>query len=544
MKRTILVALLILVSAMAHAQDEEQSKRSNEDGGKEGIFEKYGISEEIPKLGLSSLAQGENLLEHVERTLTYDGETVSTEVFLIRSTDAKGNIDLRMKYEPERLGEDTNLIKRLEELTKVEYLLKAYSQSYDKDSVEVFERNNGDLEIHFNYAAYQLPQPIAYFRFMRVVILVRDGEPLSMRTTNSAPFVYERGFTVEDYVQDVVFGHLPNGKLVVKEKRIRTSGTRKKKPMQLDTLIKTIAFYDLDETTILDQDLVARASDPRIREERINLERPLPLMADLVRRQGIDVPLPYGVALSYRYQAMDIGFTTFNIADVNLDKYFDPGQTIGEIDAQAVSIRGGVNILPFWHVFALVGKIKVEADVDAQYTGAIEDDLKDRFGTIGAIAICRTAEAAGLDVCSPGRIQVPIRLDYDSAGIGTTLSMGYRNYFASLTGTYVRTRREGNASWGDGILTAQPMLGYQFLRSRAQMFVGAEYQDLDYTLEGDLGFVPEIGRNFTYSVGVTLNRWAYLVGFNKQIGKHYNLALLVNAGESRESITVNFGYNW
>ena len=449
-----------------------------------------------------------------------------------------------MKYEPERLGEDRNLIKRLEELTKVEYLLKAYSQSYDKDSVKVFEQENGDLEIHFNYAAYQLPQPIAYFRFMQVVLLVRDSKPVSMRITNSAPFVYESGYTVRDYVQDVVFGQLPNGKMIVKEKRIRTSGTRKKKPMQLDTRIKTIAFYDLDETSILDQDLVTKVSDPRIREARVNLKRPLPLMADLVRRQGIDVPLPYGIALSYRYQSMDIGFTTFNIADVNLDKYFDPGQSIGDIDAQAVSIRGVVNILPFWNVFGLVGKIKVEADVDAQYTGAIEDDLKDRFGTIGAIAICRTAEAAGLDVCSPGRIQVPVRLDYDSAGIGTTLSMGYRNYFASLTGTYVITRREGGASWGDGILTAQPMLGYQLLRSRAQIFVGAEYQDLDYTLEGDLGFVPEIGRNFTYSVGVTLNRWAYLVGFNKQIGKHYNLALLFNAGESRESITVNFGYNW
>jgi hypothetical protein len=314
--------------------------------------------------------------------------------------------------------------------------------------------------------------------------------------------------------------------------------------MQLDTRIKTIAFYDLDETTILDQDLVSRVSDPRIREDRINLERPLPLMADLVRRQGIDVPLPYGVALSYRYQAMDIGFTTFNIADVNLDKYFDPGQTIGEIDAQAASIRGGVNILPFWNVFGLVGKIRVKADVDAQYTGAIEDDLRDRFGTIGAIAICRTAEASGLDICSPGRVQVPIRLDYDSAGIGTTLSMGYRNYFASVNGTYVRTRREGTATWSDGVLTLQPMLGYQFLQKRAQIFVGAEYQDLDYTMEGDLGFVPEIGRNFTYSVGVTLNRWAYLVGFNKQIGKHYNLALLFNAGETRESITVNFGYNW
>lgn len=543
MKLSLRAVLLILFAACSFVKADKTPKRSNDTAPNQNIFQKHGISEEIPKLGISNLSQGNNLLEHVARTYSYDGETRTSEVFLIRSTDAKGNIDLRMKYDPEKMNEEGSLIKKLEELSKTEYLLKSYSKSYDEDSVKVVDHGNGNLDISFDYAAYQLPQPIAYFRFMQVVLLIRDGKPFSMRITNSAPFVYEKGYRVTHYKQDVVFDTLPDGKFIAKEKRIYTSGTRNGTPMQLDTLIKTIAFYD-DETFILDPDLVSVASDPRIREEKINLQQRLPLMADVVRRKGIDVPLAYGVGLSYRYQRMDLGFTSFNIMDINLDKYFDPEESIGQIDVQAASIRGGVNILPFWNVFGLVGKIYVDAEVDAQYTGAIEDDLIDRFGPIGAIAICKTAQAAGLNICSPGRVVVPINLEYDCAGIGTTLSMGYRNYFASLTGTLVKTRLEGKATWSEGAITAQPMLGYQFLKWRAQAFLGAEYQSLDYTLEGNLGYVPEIGRDFTYRVGVELNRWAYLVGFNKQFGKHYNCTVLFNKGETRESITLNLGYNW
>ena len=129
-------------------------------------------------------------------------------------------------------------------------------------------------------------------------------------------------------------------------------------------------------------------------------------------------------------------------------------------------------------------------------------------------------------------------------GLGTTLSVGYRQFFASCTGSYTRTVRDGTVNWNEGIVTLQPMVGYQFLQYRAQLLVGAEYQGLDYTMSGNLGYIPEIDREFTYDVGVELNRWAFLAGFNKQVGKHFNITGLYNKGKTRESFTVNVGYQW
>ena len=174
----------------------------------------------------------------------------------------------------------------------------------------------------------------------------------------------------------------------------------------------------------------------------------------------------------------------------------------------------------------------------------MKDVFEDKLGVVGGKLACSAVAGAGVDLCSPGEVSVPLHLDYDVAGIGTTLSVGYKEFFASVTATYSATRLEGQDNWGDGILTIQPMLGYQFLDSRAQVFVGAEYQGLKATMSGNLGYIDALGRDFTYDVGVELEQWAYLVGFNKQIGRNYNITALYNKGETRSSFTINFGYRF
>lgn len=136
---------------------------------------------------------------------------------------------------------------------------------------------------------------------------------------------------------------------------------------------------------------------------------------------------------------------------------------------------------------------------------------------------------------------MPIHLEYDLRGVGTTLSVGYKEFFASVTGTYSQTRLKGLDDWGDGIVTVQPMLGYQLVDYRTQFFVGAEYQGLDSRMDGR---VKTGDIEFDYDIGVELNEWAFLTGFNKQIGKNYNLTMLYNKGETRDSLTLNLGYRF
>ncbi|WP_448211764.1 hypothetical protein [Colwellia sp. MEBiC06753] len=544
----LVTSLLLYVFAFSTMAMNEQStfdvSATPQDNLQESIFEKYGISPDLPKLGITSLSQGDNIVEHVNRVITIDGNEHKAEVFLVQTIDKIGNIDLRIKYHPNNFTDDKNVVDEIEKITKTEYLLRSYSQSYDPKSVNVIETGDNKVVVSFNYSKYQLPQDIAYFRFMHVDLEVVDKKPSQMVITNNKPFFYQ-GHYINDYRQVIHFAQLADGVTTIDHKVIEAKGSYNTKPSSIKIKIKTVAIYD-DELgdIVVDEKLLSEVSDPRIREQKVALDRMFPLMADLVRRQGIDVPLPYGVSLAYREQNLDVDFNSFDIMGVNLDHYFDPGSSFGEVSAKSLSLRGDINILPFWNVFAVVGKVDVDAFVDASYTGNIKTALEERFGKLGAALACKAAQEAGADVCNPGRVKLPLDLDYDVVGLGTTLAVGYKEIFASVTATYTSTRLKGHHSWGDTIATFQPIIGYQLLDYRAQVFIGGEYQDLKANMEGNLGPIEGLNRDFTYDVGVKLHKWAYLVGFNKQIGKHYNLTVLYNKGDTRDALTVSLGYRF
>lgn len=508
------------------------------------VFNRYGISDDLPRLGLSSLTAGEHLVEHVERTITIGDQVRKSRVFLVKDTDEKGNIDLRIKYNPSELDEQDDAISEIERNTRTEYRLRDYAQSYDPNSVEATDLADGTSIVSFNYSKYGLPQDIAYFRFMRVDITVKDGVPQLMTITNAQPFDYE-GVHVESYRQTITFSSLGSGKQILSKKAIEISGTKKKQPVHITSIAEPVALYSEERgVDIIHQTLLTEVSDPRIREVSVKLDRIFPLMGDIVRRKGIDLPLPYGVSVAYRNQNMNIPFNDFTIDGVRLNDLFDPEDSIGTVKAESLNIRGDVNILPFWNVFGYIGKINVDAKVDAEYTGAAGEFIRDKLNQLPMLPglgdkFC-DSESYGL-LCDTGRVGIPLHLEYDLRGVGTTLSVGYREFFASVTGTVSQTRLKGTTDWGDPIANIQPMVGYQLVDYRAQLFVGAEYQGLEPRMAGH---VKTGDIEFDYDIGVDLNKWAYAVGFNKQFGRNYNLTFMVNKGETRDAMTLNFGYRF
>ncbi|WP_284203909.1 hypothetical protein [Psychromonas marina] len=553
-QRTIiaLTASLLTIFCVPYANAEEEKISESivepqlvdpkEKPGK-AIFTKYGIADDIPKLGLSSLTQGQHLVEHVKRSVQIDEQISQSEVFLVQNTDEKENIDLRIKYNPVNLAKEEDVIEHIQDNTRTEYRLRDYIQSYDDKSVKAVELENGHVEISFNYSKYGLPQDIAYFRFMRVKIDVKDGQPLSMVLTNSQPFTYDK-YTIHTYHQKIIFKTLPSGKVLIKRKSTVLDGeTKKNKTFKLTTITTPVAYYDDDEITVLDEKLLLEASDPRMREARVKVDNLFPLMGDMIRRKGIDIPKPYGISVSYRKQEMEFAFTDFNVLGIDFNDLFDPSKSIGTVSAESLVLRGDVYILPFWNIYGLFGKIKVEANVNADYTGKagdiIKDKLNDKLTGLGD-AFCKEVTF----VCEQGNLNIPLQLQYDVVGFGTTLAVGYREFFASVTGTYSMTRLEGNSEFSEGILTVQPMLGYQLVDYRTQFFVGAEYQGLKPYTSGTIDSVEVNGEKFNFNVGIDLEKWAYLVGVNKEFGKNYNVTVLFNKGETRTAGTVNFGYRF
>ncbi|MEZ9322121.1 hypothetical protein AB4161_17440 [Vibrio sp. 10N.286.51.E5] len=531
-------ALLLTTPNFASAAETNTYSEVMEKG--RALFDKYGISHDLPKLAISSLVQGEHLVEHAHRTIQIGDEVRDSSVYLIKNTDSKGNIDLRVKYNPQELDENEKLIDEIEEFTRTEYRLRNYAESFDPSSVKVNEKDNGDVTISFNYSKYGLPQDIAYFRFLNVDIELVGGTPKRMVITNDKPFNLGKS-KVDTYYQVIDFQTLDSGKVVIERKTTNIEGTSKTKPMTMSAVTEPVAIYEDDNgVNVLHEERLKEVSDPRMQEASVKLDRVFPLMGDMVRRQGIDLPLPFGVSVAYRNQDMNLPMTDYVIGGVRLNDLFDPEDSVATVKAESLSIRGDVNILPFWNVFGYVGKVNVDANVDASYTGAageyLQDKLNNKLPGLGD-KLCEGVSA----LCNSGRLNVPLHLEYDLRGVGTTLSVGYKEFFASLTGTYSQTRLKGMDDWGDGIVTIQPMLGYQLVDYRAQFFVGAEYQGLDSRMQGT---VKTDDIEFDYDVGVDINQWAFLTGVNKQIGKHYNMTVLYNKGETRSAVTLNLGYRF
>ncbi|UPR58600.1 hypothetical protein ITG10_22710 [Vibrio sp. ED004] len=531
-------ALLLTTPTFASAAETNTYSEVMEKG--RALFDKYGISHDLPKLAISSLVQGEHLVEHAHRTLQIGDEVRDSSVYLVKNTDTKGNIDLRIKYNLKELDDNENLLDEIEAFTRTEYRLRDYAESFDSSSVRVKEIDDNKVIISFDYSKYGLPQDIAYFRFLNVDIELIDGQPKRMLISNEKPFKHHT-YKVESYKQEIEFHTLPTDKLVIARKTTEVVGTTKNKPMKMTSIVEPVAFYEEDNgVQVVNEARLQEVSDPRMLEASVKLDRVFPLMGDMVRRQGIDLPLPFGVSVAYRNQDMDIPMTDYVIGGVRLNDLFDPEDSVATVKAESVSIRGDVNILPFWNVFGYVGKVNVDANVDASYTGAageyLKDKLNDQFDGAGDL-LCREVSA----LCNRGRLNVPLHLEYDLRGVGTTLSVGYKEFFASVTGTYSQTRLKGLDDWGDGIVTVQPMLGYQLVDYRAQFFVGAEYQGLNSRMQGT---VKTDDIEFDYDVGVDIDQWAFLTGVNKQIGKNYNMTMLYNKGETRSAVTLNLGYRF
>ena len=557
-KKSLLCILVILTPSFSWAEPNSTEGDTDDD-----LIKQHGIPSHVLKFGISSLTSGDHLVEYVKKTAVIDGEKSESSFFLVQTVDNDSNINLRIKYFEDsldsvkygdglslQLGE--NRLSSLESLMRTEYKLRQYSESYDKSTLSVKTLSDNTEVVRFKYSKYGLPQDVSYFRLLWVDIHLVDGSPVKMVLTNEQPFKYN-GVDVEDYKQVVNISKLENGNYFVDNKYIIATGKRNGKPATLRIDIIPVAFYDdVLGVIIKDEELLRTVSDPRIKEVEVDLDSTFPLLGDWVRRQGVDIPMPYGLSASYRYQDMDLGFSDFNLGlgalgYLNLNSDFNPEESFGSVIAESFTVRGDVYILPFWNVYGLVGKIKVNALVDAKYTAETMNKLKTRLNTLVPGAgneLCDQLSEGGFPVCNSGRLGVPVNLRYDLIGVGTTLAVGYREFFATINATYSQTRLEGKDNWSDGLLVVQPMLGYQFVDYRAQFLVGAEYQGIDARMEGSLGYIEQLKGDFEYDIGVKLNNWAYVVGFNKQFGRHYNATVLYNIGESRESITFNFGYRF
>ncbi len=536
LKQCICIALFATTPAMAEsvAANNSQVADAELSDNKRDIFKELNIPKHLPSLALSDLGQSSNFIEHMDKTFTVGDKVKQSNLFLVTSEDTKGNIKMKIKYNPNQLDGRRKVLEDLEKLALTEYKLRQHAAIYNPKSVKLSRNDKGQDVVSFNYSKYALPQDIAYFRFLQVELIVEQGQVKTMVISNNKSFKHHYGKVIQ-YRQEIEFDQLDNGEYVILSKQTNATGECKGKPCEMDITVTPVAFYHDDLGVVVKQEaLYEQLSDPRIEEKDVKLHRVFPILGDAVKRRGIDTPLPYGISMAYRNQDMDVDFSSFSVFGLSpefMGKFFDAEESHAQVNAESFSVRGDVYILPFWNVYGLLGKVDVNADVSARFNG-----IDQCLGVvIGDKCLGDKIEIPEFD------LHVPLHLRYNVYGVGTTLSVGYRQFFASLTGTYTVTKLEGSDGEGGSLVTVQPMLGYQMPEYRAQFFVGAEYQGLGDTMDGTVVFGDV---EMDYNVGVKVEQWAYLIGFNKQFGKHYNLTGILSAGEDRTAATLNFSYRF
>jgi hypothetical protein len=262
--------------------------------------------------------------------------------------------------------------------------------------------------------------------------------------------------------------------------------------------------------------------DGRAQTERRWWDHKMPFMAQKVVDMGYDLPLPYGLRVSYvnvdQDQLLDNLWVGFNGSE---KAYLD---WVEFTNAQSVNdtVQGifDVWVLPFMNVFGVLGKIDGHAPVDVVIDGN---------GFLGQL---------GIDCSKPGNVVIcnvlqdkqfllPIDAQFEgnNYGIGVTLAGGWNGYFVTLPITYVYADMEGSNTDG-AVISASPRFGKVYnLGSKGNLafYLGGSYLDSDLTVDGSVT-VP--GTEFTIDYTIdqkNKDKWTAVLGANWDISNRWSI---------------------
>lgn len=516
----------------------------------EELLEKYNIDPDILHSGFSSMFLKQRYSYKLDITVIDDKGVHEDHLYGFFEPETEFGIDHYFMFRPDQLevgnkGEYKDL---LNNIMKTQNRLTQMGNSFDPKSLKVIYENEQDTVLAFKFIDYGIPQDIAYLRLLTGHIMIRDGELKSIVLTNDRDF--RKSFaTISNYRQESTFIRNSQGELIKDSASLSFEGKRWGKTRKVEMRSNFIEFENkggVKHTVRPDEKTkVARLTEAgELETVRVNLDRMFPIWGAEVRKRGFDLPLPYGISLSYRDQINELNFTSFEInGSKGFEAIFDPNASNGDIHSKTPVIRADVFVLPFMNVFAVLGKAEASAQLRIAPSELVNDvndivnTIKDNYCS-GLGGYFSAEECANFSPSQlPDYIPLPLELEVTTAGLGTTLAAGYKNFFGTVTATYTQSVSEVAGTATDALVIS-PMVGYQYPQYRARLLLGAEYQDLAASMEGSLS--PD----FNYNIGITTEKWAWVIGAHKELSDHFDAAIMYSEGDQREAWTLNLGYRF
>lgn len=491
-----------------------------------------GIDPRAIELMVSELSTDLSYTRFAEIEVRTESETFSDRLLIDFDPSTPAGIDLVLRFEDETpaTASPRRFRSVLENRMRLQHQIRTLQIGYDPDTVEV-ESTDGDRAVlRFRYTPFALPQDIAWMRFLQGRIWV-DGnrvERILFELDEGRAFFHD-GTRVTDYTMDVRFSRAKNGSDVIQD----TVNTIVARDLFLGlvpgggrfvttTRSTAVSYIDEDGNDVTPKSAAVPAGvDLNAFENpvRVNIDRTFPIWGRQARAAGYEFPKPFGISLMYTDLSTMLNFTSFEINGERalIEAIFDPNGSGIDIDTKMPQIRVDWFPFPFLNLMALFGELDAEGDLKIRTTGL--------------------GQLVGL----PEVIDAKIDIDSYVFGGGATLGAGWRNYFASVTGTAMTTVTE-DAGTESTAYTVTPQIGYYFPRYRLRLMAGAEWLKLQNEMVGSIS-LPD-GADLDFRIGLEHEEWSARAGLYKQFGNHMELTLTGTYGDTRKGITAMLGYRF
>jgi hypothetical protein len=273
-------------------------------------------------------------------------------------------------------------------------------------------------------------------------------------------------------------------------------------------------------------------------------EHKLPFLAQKVIDEGYDLPLPYGVGLTFAdvdqsqlLRSLQVGINGREVIPFDFVSFEN-----ARSESNSYSVKADAWIFPFMNVFAMLGKLDGEAPMDIYLDGnGMLEHLDISCTGLPPSPLC--------PLLGDKTFLLPIRTGFEgnTYGIGATFAAGWKGWFLAIPLNATYADMQGSST--DGLnYTATPRAGRVFNLGRKgnlSLFAGGNYLNSDLTIDGLFEYeTPEGTLSFDYIIDQeNKDKWNLLVGFNWDINKRLSWSAEYNGFiGSRDAIISSL--NW
>ena len=271
-------------------------------------------------------------------------------------------------------------------------------------------------------------------------------------------------------------------------------------------------------------------------------EHKLPFLAQKVVDLGYDLPLPYGIGITYAnvsqsllLSGLKVGFNGGGKEDFDFVSFEN-----GRANNDSVQLKLDAWLFPFMNVFAMLGRVDGKAPLDV---------ILDGNGMLDQLGFSCSGPAPN-PLCAKLKdqtITLPIEAPYsgNTYGVGTVLAGGWNNWFVAIPMSFTYADMDTTNTEGISI-TITPRAGRILNLNKwgnLSLFGGGNYFDTELTITGSIGIE---GLTIDYTVEQkNEDKWNLLIGGHWDINERWSWSAEYNGFiGSRDAFITSFGFRF